>query len=145
VLTSYAQANLQQSLRDVKVAQVMVRECPKIAGRTMLGQLVEEQVLTGARRCFVVAENGQLRGMLTLRDIAAIPRENWTRVTAEDAMVPWERLVGVHPNTELLTALQTMDDANVAQVPVMEGHQVVGLLSREQVLHYIRVRAELGM
>jgi predicted transcriptional regulator len=38
-----------------------------------------------------------------------------------------------------------MDDANVAQVPVVEGNQIVGMLSREQVLHYIRVRAELGI
>ena len=65
-------------------------------------------------------------------------------------MVPWEHLVRVHPSTELLTALQTMDDANVAQVPVVEGNQldenqIVGMLSREQVLHYIRSRAELGI
>jgi Zn-dependent protease len=142
---SYVQANLQQSLRDVKVAQVMVRDCPKVAGQIALRQLVEEQVLTDAQRCFIVAEDSRLRGLLTLRDIAAVPRENWNRVTAEEAMVPRERLVGVHPSTELLTALQTMDDANVAQVPVVEGNQIVGMLSREQVLHYIRVRAELGI
>ena len=147
---SYVQANLQQSLRDVTVAQVMVRDCPKVSGQTALGQLVEEQVLTGARRCFFVAENGRLRGVLTLRDIAAVPRENWNRVAAKDAMVPWEHLVRVYPSTKLLTALQTMDDADVAQVPVveenqLEGNQIVGMLSREQVLHYIRVRAEIGI
>jgi predicted transcriptional regulator len=38
-----------------------------------------------------------------------------------------------------------MDDANVAQVPVVEGDEIVGILSREQVLHYIRLRTELGI
>jgi Zn-dependent protease len=142
---SYVQSNMQQSLRDVTVAQVMARDCPKVPGKLVLGQLVEEHILTGARRCFFVAENGQLRGMLTLRDVAAVPREDWSRITTEQAMIPWERLVSVQPNTELLAALQTMDDANVAQVPVVEGKRIVGMLSREQVLHYIRARAELGI
>lgn len=56
-----------------------------------------------------------------------------------------ERLARVQPNTELFEALQTMDETNVAQAPVMEGDHIVGLLSREQVLHYIRIRSELGM
>jgi len=38
-----------------------------------------------------------------------------------------------------------MDDANVAQVPVVEEDEIVSVLSREQVLHYIRLRAELGV
>lgn len=142
---SYLHANLQQSLRDVRVDQVMARDCVKVSERMPLGQLVEEQVLTGAQRCFFVTENGHLRGLLTLRDIAAIPRDQWASITTGQAMARGERLVKVQPDTELLTALQTMDDAQVAQVPVVDGESIVGMLSREQVLHYIRVRAELGM
>jgi CBS domain-containing protein len=60
-------------------------------------------------------------------------------------MVPLSKLVSVTPNLELMTALRTMDEANVARVPVIEGHEVVGILSREDILHYIRTRAELGL
>jgi CBS domain-containing protein len=60
-------------------------------------------------------------------------------------MVPWDRLIRVQPNTDLMEALRAMDDANVAQVPVVEGNQVAGLLSREQILRYVRLRAELGV
>jgi hypothetical protein len=38
-----------------------------------------------------------------------------------------------------------MDNANVAQVLVVDGETIVGRLSREQVLDYIRVQAELGI
>lgn len=38
-----------------------------------------------------------------------------------------------------------MDDTNVNQVPVIENKAIVGMLSREQVLHYLRTRAELGV
>jgi Zn-dependent protease/CBS domain-containing protein len=142
---SYAQSNLQESLRGVTVAQVMTRECPRVSAQLTLEQLVEEQVLTGGRRCFVVADNGRLQGILTLRDVAAVPREQWREVTTTHAMLPGTRLVRVHPSTELLAALQNMDDADVAQAPVVEGDTIVGMLSREHVLHYIRARAELGV
>jgi CBS domain-containing protein len=46
---------------------------------------------------------------------------------------------------ELLEALQKMDDNNVAQVPVVTNSHLVGMLSRDQVLHYIRLRGEIGV
>jgi predicted transcriptional regulator len=53
-------------------------------------------------------------------------------------------LTWVQPGTELLAALQIMEDAKVAQMPVVEGDQIAGMLSWEQVLRYLRTRAELG-
>ena len=44
-------------------------------------------------------------------------------------MIPLQRLVHVNPNTEILAAIQTMDDANVNQVPVLsDGEELVGML-----------------
>ena len=107
---------------------------------------IGDYVLTGGQRCFFVADNGKLRGMLTLRDITHVPKPKWRFTTAEQAMIPLQRLVHVNPNTEILAAMQTMDDANVNQVPVLsDGEELVGMLSREQVVHYLRTRSELGI
>jgi predicted transcriptional regulator len=38
-----------------------------------------------------------------------------------------------------------MDDANVAQVPVIEEDEIVGILSREQARHHTRLRTTLGV
>lgn len=142
---SYAQAGIQQALRGVTVSQVMSRECARVPRLLTLRQLVDERVLAGGQRCFFVASNGDLEGMITLRDIAAVPQQQWRFTTTEQVMVPYERLVKVHPDMELFKALQAMDDANVAQVPVVEGNAIVGMLSREQIVHYIRIRSELGI
>lgn len=142
---SYAQTSVQHALRGVTVSQVMSRECAKVPRLLTLRQLVDEKILSGGQRCFFVAGNGDLEGMITLRDIAAVPQQKWRFTTTEQVMVPYDRLVKVHPDMELLTALHAMDDANVAQVPVVEGNSIVGMLSREQILHYIRIRSELGI
>ncbi len=57
----------------------------------------------------------------------------------------WQDLVRVDHRTELLEALQAMVEANVAQVPVVRGEALLGVLSREHVLHYLRTRSELGI
>jgi Zn-dependent protease len=143
--STYAQTNLQTSLAGVKVAQVMEQTCARVPSLQPLSQVVDERVLNGAQRCFFVADNGKLEGLLTLREIAAVPQPKWGFTTTRQVMVPFEKLVRVSPDTELLAALQRMDEANVAQLPVLEGDKLVGMLSREQVVHYLRTRAELGI
>jgi Zn-dependent protease/CBS domain-containing protein len=143
--SSYSQTTMQQSLRGIKVANVMNQECTRVPSLLPLSQLVEERILSGGQRCFFVADNGKLHGMLTLRDITAIPQQKWRFTTTEQAMVPISRIVHVTPQMDLLVALQTMDNANVAQLPVLEGEDLVGMLSREEIVRYLRTRAELGI
>lgn len=140
---SYAQTNMQHHLQDVKVAQVMERDCVRVPSLTPVSQVVNDQILTGGQNCFFVADNGKLLGMLTLRDISQIPQQKWGFTTTSQAMVPANRLVSVSPDTELLSALRTMDSANLGEVPVLDNGDLVGMLSRDKVLHYLRMRAEL--
>jgi Zn-dependent protease len=142
---TYAQASLRELLRGVTVGQAMTRECPRVAEDIPLDRLVQDEVLGKGRRCFFVADDGHLRGLLTLHEVKAVPRDRWGEVTAREAMTRLDRLATAAPQDELLQALERMDDANVAQMPVVTGDSLLGVLSREQILHYIRTRAELGV
>jgi Zn-dependent protease len=144
--TSIAQFTVQQSLRGVKVSQVMFKDLPTIPWHMQLDRIIEEQVLPKGSRIFLVTDNtgDYLRGMLTLRGVTAIPRERWSSVSAEEVMIPRKMFIAVEPDTELLEALKKMDDANVNQIPVMENDEVIGILTRQEIVHYIRLRSELG-
>lgn len=142
---SHAEANLRELLRDVTVAQAMTSDCRRIERGASLERIVREEVLGAGRRCFAVTEGGRLTGLLTLHEIKAIPQERWVAVTAGEVMTPVEKVTAVEPKADLLTALKKMDDANVAQVPVLAGGELVGMIGREQILHYVRVRGELGV
>jgi Zn-dependent protease len=143
--SAQAHSSMHDALRDVKVAQVMSSDCVEIPSLTPISRVVEEQVLTGGSRCFIVYDDGQVDGILTLQDISRVPKEKWPFTTTRQAMMPVERMIHVHPDSDLLAALQQLDSANVAQLPVMRGDQLVGLLTRERILHYLRTRAELGV
>jgi Zn-dependent protease/CBS domain-containing protein len=142
---SLAQSKLKELLRGVTVGQVMGRGCPQVSYLTPLDRVVEEQVLGGGHSCIFVTEGGSPRGLLTLSDISAIPQHSWRFVTAERAMVPLERLIGIEADVELLEALRMMDAANVVKARVIEDDRTVGALSREQMWNYLRLRTELGV
>ncbi len=150
--SSYAQSTMQQALQSLRVDQVMARQWPKLSSRTPLSLLMEEQILRGGPRyAFLVHEGygydeGEQRaaGMVSLTDIVRIPQQRWPYTPAEQIMVPWDRLVAVTTQMDLLEALRIMGEANVAQVPVLnEIGDLVGVLSREQVFQIIRLRSRL--
>jgi len=144
--SSLAQQSLQRSLKGVIVSQVMSHNLPTVPSAMTIEQLVEEKVLSGGERIFLVVDScpDDLCGMVTIKELKAVPRNAWGTTTIREVMVPRERLVSVSPGTALLEALHKMDDNNVAQMPVMENETVTGILSREQILHYLRLRTEVG-
>ncbi|GAG86327.1 unnamed protein product [marine sediment metagenome] len=83
-------------------------------------------------------------GILTLREITKVPRHLWSRMKAREVMKPWEKSVQVSPDTPVLTALQEMEAEDLRLVPVVDGLNVLGVLSRERVLNYLKLRTELG-
>ena len=145
VAAGRAQAALRDLLRGATVSQAMARDCPSVAPDLTLERLVHDEVLGAGRRCFVVAEDGHLRGLLTLHEVKGVPREQWSRAKVEEVMQPAQALSVVGPEEALLGALQKMDDAKVAQLPVVADGHWLGMLDREHILHYMRVRAELGV
>jgi Zn-dependent protease len=143
--SSYAETNLRELLRDVTVAQVMTRDCRRVERDVSLDRIVREDVLGAGRRCFVVTDAGRMVGLLTLHEIKGVPPAQRATATAGEVMTPVEKVTVVGPKADLLATLETMDDADVAQMPVVEAGELLGMIAREQVLHYIRVRAELGV
>ena len=140
----YAQANMQKSLLGVTVSQVKTEECAPVSGLTPVNQLVQDNVLGQGQRCFVVSEDGTPRGTLTLDDISRIPERKRPFLRSEQIMTPLDQSVQVAPSTELTQALQSMDQAELAQLSVIEDGKFLGMLTRDRVLRFIQTRLEFG-
>ena len=58
---------------------------------------------------------------------------------------PLEDLHTVPPETPLKNALEIMGREDLNQLPVMTNGRLTGILSRAQILDYLRTRAELDL
>jgi CBS domain-containing protein len=139
-----AQSSVQNLLEDVKVAQAMSPAIDMVSSRMMVRQLIEEYVLGQGKRFFVVSD-GEMppRGIVTLSSLIQVPRDRWDWTSVTQVVVPWRQVVTVTPETPLLDALELLSKNNLNQVPVVEGDQIVGMLSREMIIRYIQLRSQL--
>lgn len=136
-------SRVEQALRGATVRQAMGPREPQVSSRLKVRQFVDEHVLRTGHGYFLVVEDDVPRGVVTLRDLVHVPQERWDWADVSEIMTPWSRLNVVSPDTDLITAMQLMDEASVSSLPVMDGQQVCGLLTREEVMRYVRLRIAL--
>jgi Zn-dependent protease len=120
------------------VAQAMGRNYAIIPADITLQKLADDHILGMGRSLFVVEENGRTIGLLTLHDITEISRANWQNKKAREVMVPADRMHSVQGEMEITDALTKMDLDGVNQLPVMSDGQVSGVLSRENIINFLR-------
>ena len=142
---SYAQVGIGESLRGLRVRDVMESDCSVVAGRSNLQTLVDDHLLRTGRRCFIVVENGRVAGLLTPHEIKQVERARWPYTTAESVMRPLEQLRTVGPEAPVVEALEVMGRENVNQLPVVSDGRLQGIISRGHVLQLLHMRAELNM
>jgi predicted transcriptional regulator len=126
-------------LGDHKVYDAMKRDFPQVSGDISLQTIVDRYVLSGTGRYFVVHTPSGYAGLVTLDSIRKVPRLDWPVTTAAQVMVPVQNLDSTRPDAVLWTALQKMGRDGVNQLPVIEGNGIVGVLTREDVVHYLHV------
>jgi Zn-dependent protease/CBS domain-containing protein len=126
-------------LGDHKVYDAMKRDFPQVSGDISLQTIVDRYVLPGTGRYFVVHTPSGYAGLVTLDSIRKVPRLDWPVTTAAQVMVPVQNLDSTRPDAVLWTALQKMGRDGVNQLPVIEGNGIVGVLTREDVVHYLHV------
>ncbi len=138
------QLALHDTLAGHKVAQAMNRQYSSLPSDTTLQKLVDDHILGGGRRSFVIERGANVIGLLTLHGIKEVPRSEWPTRTVAQIMIPIEQAKRVRPDEELWAALEEMDRDGVNQLPVMTDGQIQGMLSREDIIAYLRTLRELG-
>jgi len=140
---SYMQVGLAHALKDVRVADVMTRDCPTVDGWLNVQNFVDHELLRTGRRCFIVVNKGEVTGLVTPNEVKQIDRAKWAFTTLDEIMRPLENLHSVVPDAPLARALDSMNRYDLNQLPVISNNHLEGVLSRAQVLSYLQTRAEL--
>jgi Zn-dependent protease len=138
------QVTVQGLLTGHTVSQAMSTHCANVSTDMTLQDLVDEHVLGSGQHCFLVKRGDNDVGLMTLQRIKEVPRAEWATTKVGQVMLPLDRSEGLDRNTELWTALQKLDRDGVNQLPVTRDQQVIGMLSREDVISFLRTMRELG-
>jgi Zn-dependent protease/CBS domain-containing protein len=139
------QTMFQGLLAGHTVSQAMSSPCATVPADLTLQALVDEHILGGGQRCFLVTRGDETVGMVTVHRIKGVPRQDWATTSVAQVMLPLGQLKRTDPDTQLWTALQQMDSDGVNQLPVTRDNHVLGMLSREGIITFLRTLQELGV
>lgn len=140
---SYAQAQAQEALAGLTVADVMAADAPTVARDLSLEEYSHEVARSRARAHLVVAD-GQLAGLMTLDALKSVPQSEWTMTSVQAVMLPRERVYWATPAETALSLMDRMRQERLQEVAVVEDERVVGLVTFDSVGHAMQIRAELG-
>lgn len=141
---SYRQVLLRDALVGITARQVTDYGCPLIPPNMNLGDVVQQYILPTGRSCLLVTRGGELEGMVTLQHIKRIPRARWPVTSVRDIMTRAGRLKVAHADQDVLSVLQDMVGESANHIPVTEGGRVAGVISREELIRFLRTRTAFG-
>jgi len=142
--SSYRQVKWRDTLHGFSASQVMTSVYPTVPPNITVKELVQGYILTGGHHVFMVADEGRLVGILTLDDIKSVSQPSWEATQVREIMTPVDKLKVVHPDQDALSLLEQMEADDINQMPVVSGDRVIGLVTRDNLIRFLRIRSELG-
>lgn len=135
---------VQETLRGVRVVDVMDRDPETTTPDTAVEVVVRESFMSRGKRALPVHSDGVLVGIVSLSDVKGLHPEEW-RATGVGQIMTREPLITVTPDSDVAQALKLIADRGLNQVLVVAHGRVMGMLTRESIIRYLQLISDLGV
>jgi len=142
--SSYLQVGLISVLRDRRVSDIMESDCTIVEDYLSLRDFFEQYLLHSASRCFIVAQEGRVLGLVSSAELKKVPRENWPQTSVQGIMRPLQQVPSVPPEMPAIQALEVMGRTSNDQLAVVSDGKLQGIFSRGQVMRFLQLNAGVG-
>ncbi len=139
------QVRSEAHLGAVRVRDVMRGDTTAVGPNTTVEALIETYLLPGNRRALPVVSDERVVGMVSVSDIQGVPADERATTRVADVMGGRGGVVTVTRDMPLAQALQAMLAGDFEQVPVVEDGQLVGMLTRADIVRQIQLREALHL
>jgi Zn-dependent protease/predicted transcriptional regulator len=136
--SSYQELQLRHMLRGVEAEDVMAGNLVRIPPELSLQDAVDDYFMRYDHGAFPVDEHGRTIGLLTLRGVRRVPREQWPTRRVREHMVPLGDQVVVAPDARMDGVLGKLEDSEAGRVLVVEDGEVVGIITPSDLTRWLR-------
>ena len=150
-LESAASSQVQQQhmyhlLSAHKVSEAASSDFGIVYKGTSIQEVLDNQFLGIGRRCLLVKDEDENKfiGLVTPHNVKTINIEKRNTTNITSVMIPFADLITVDVNSNLWDTLLMMDKDGVNQIPVVNDGNIVGILSRDSLLTFMRNIHELN-
>lgn len=139
------QDRLTSAVGTVRVGQLMTTDFRSAPRGITIAQLIRDVVLPNNLQAIPVVANEQLVGLVTIADLRKVEQDQWGATPVDAVMTPVSEATTVSSDDQLIVALDRFGNGDLPLLPVVDHGRLVGVLYRESVIGYVRMREMLGM
>jgi Zn-dependent protease len=140
---SYGQVLVRQILQGEPVSRFMHRNPIVVSPELGLRGWVDDYVYRYHRKMFPVSADGHVVGVISTQALAKCPRTEWDKHTVGEVMSPDVEALRIAPSADALEALEKMQRTGSSRLLVMEGDNLVGLITLKDLLRFLNLKLEL--
>lgn len=137
------QERVASAVGGARVAQLMTTDFIAVPRSMSIGTLVRDHLLPNNLRAVPVVDGGAFAGLVTINDLRKVEQEQWPATPISEVMAPATDVPVVAPN-DLLTVALDRFGPDLPLLPVVENGVLRGVLHRDSVLGYVRMREMVG-
>ena len=138
-LASKRQAAPRILLASVTVRQVMIHRVVTLLPDLTVQDAVDQYFIAQGCGEFPVYEEGQVLGVVTVRDVHALPTALWPYRRIREIMRPASPALCIPPDRSIMQAMDFMAQGGVDCLVVMEHDEIVGLITRSAIAQYLQL------
>jgi Zn-dependent protease len=143
--SGYAHALQKEVLGGKAVRDIMSSHPVTVPAGLPLNLVVDEYFLTNHHVAFPVCDDdGRFRGLLRIEMLKTAPKERWPYVTAAQLVAENDAEdLGIEMTTGAGRAMRRLLVQGSSRLAVLDQGQVVGMITRHDILHFIEIHNEL--
>jgi Zn-dependent protease/CBS domain-containing protein len=141
---SYRQVLIRNAFGGETIARFVRTNPVTVPQSISIRDLVDEYFYRYHFKMFPVTEDGTLAGCITSSEVKNIPRDQWAQVHVQDVLVPCSTDTTVSPDMEAVKALSLMNRTGRSRLMVVQGDQLVGVITLKDMLKFLNLKMDLG-
>lgn len=142
-VTSGRRARIDLALERLRVADCMLKTLIPVPANTMVASFIGE-VAGSPGAGYPVVDGGALVGLADVHNSSGLPFAMWNQTPVSSVMIPISRAPRLTGSESARDALTQLHDSGVDGLPVYEGSELVGIVTRDSIFRTLHDGKAVG-
>lgn len=140
---SFQQLLIRKALEGETVNRFMNDHPVTVTPDMPIDRVVDDYIYHYHHKLYPVVEQGKLLGCVTLNQIRDIPREQWNSTNVDSIKADCGPTNTIDAHRDAMEALTLMQKTGQSRLMVIEGNQLVGIVSLKDLMAFLSLKVEL--
>lgn len=142
--SSYQYTVMTNRFSKIHVSEFMTEKIVIVDYQLSIQELVDSYFYKYKFANFPVRKNKEIMGIVNIESVKKIPKESWSQTTVGSITTPLEDNLIVSPDDPVSTAMEKLFANDIGKVLVMNQSKLIGMISKADMLNYMRIQNQLS-